>query len=117
MVEFFWSVLNSRHLLTQAAITGASLTAVIMYARRHHPKQPRRNVIDVDVMLLLLPAMLVGVMFGVIFRTACPRWFVFTLLIVIVLWGSVKTITKVCFTADDILCFYLSVNAHICFVL
>jgi uncharacterized membrane protein YfcA len=66
-----------------------------MYARRHHPKQPRRNVIDVDVMLLLLPAMLVGVMFGVIFRTACPRWFVFTLLIVIVLWGSVKTITKV----------------------
>lgn len=79
----------------QATIAGASITAVIMSWTRRHPKDATRHLIDVDVLLLLTPPMLVGVMFGIIFHTACPQWFVFVMMILLVSWATYKTATKV----------------------
>jgi uncharacterized membrane protein YfcA len=79
---------------SQAAIMGGSLAGLLMYAPRSHPFDKARSIFEVDVVLLLLPAMLCGTLYGILFNTASPYWFVFTLLIFIALWGVWKTIGK-----------------------
>jgi uncharacterized membrane protein YfcA len=81
----------------QGSIAGASITSLVMWMTRGHPRDPQLPIINADVLLLLLPAMLVGVMFGLTLQSVFPQWFLFLLMTIMTGWSSHKTITKVCF--------------------
>ncbi|KIZ04589.1 hypothetical protein MNEG_3365 [Monoraphidium neglectum] len=67
--------------LSQAAIAGGSLVTTLFNLGMRHPWDPGRPLVDLDLALVLTPAMLLGVSVGVLLNDLVPTWAVLLLLI------------------------------------
>jgi uncharacterized membrane protein YfcA len=84
----------------QGTLIGASLTAMATWMTRGHPRDPSRHIISADLLLLVLPAVLIGIMLGLTIHSVFPQWFLF-LLMTVVVWTSLyisvnKVFTFIC---------------------
>jgi uncharacterized membrane protein YfcA len=78
----------------QAAICGGSLAAIIMFSFEGHPLAPQRFLFDVHAMLVLIPAVLIGVLFGGLIQNSLPRYGLFSLLLILSVWAGYKLYSK-----------------------
>lgn len=79
--------------LSQAMITGGSLTAFLYNLRLQHPSLPR-PLIDYSACLLLEPTLLLGVSMGVVANVVLPAWLIVTLLGVLLTYMTQRTLSK-----------------------
>ena len=59
---------------SQSAIVGGSLGGIVMFASRSHPHSPERSIFNTEVMMVIVPPLMMGVMLGVIFSRSLPQW-------------------------------------------
>jgi len=67
--------------LSQAAIAGGSFVTMLFNLAMRHPWDPGRPLVDLDLALVLTPALLLGVSVGVLLNELLPTWGVLLLLV------------------------------------
>eukprot|EP00191_Tetraselmis_sp_GSL018_P020433 CAMPEP_0177578852 /NCGR_PEP_ID=MMETSP0419_2-20121207/595_1 /TAXON_ID=582737 /ORGANISM="Tetraselmis sp., Strain GSL018" /LENGTH=105 /DNA_ID=CAMNT_0019067375 /DNA_START=267 /DNA_END=581 /DNA_ORIENTATION=- len=60
--------------LSQVMVTAGALVGVLLNFNKRSPLEPHRPLIEVDFVLLLMPAMLLGISVGVLFNVALEVW-------------------------------------------
>ncbi|CAL8461561.1 g1092 [Coccomyxa elongata] len=80
--------------LSQVLVAAGSLSAVVYLLNKKNPCHPDRPLIDYEAAVLMLPALLLGVLLGVLGNRTLPAWLVTMLLLVILVLLTVKMYLK-----------------------
>jgi len=80
--------------LSHAGVMGNSLVMLFWNAPQRHPACVRRPLIDYELALLLLPAMLAGSNLGVVVGRVLPSTILVFLSLVVLLFATVKSVKK-----------------------
>eukprot|EP00887_Chlorella_sp_A99_P003711 scaffold7.g3711.t1 len=101
IVPLFYTVLHlpikDATALSQAAITGGALGAVLCSYGQRHPSDGRRPLIDYELALITTPTLLLGCTSGVLVNQLLPNWAVTLLLSPLLLaltWHTAATATR-----------------------
>lgn len=73
--------------LSQALVTGGSMSATVYQALRKHPER-NGPLIDWDVLLLAVPSLLIGTLFGVYFADVLPSYMSSAILCALLAYGA-----------------------------
>ena len=88
---------NAASPLSSATITGGGIANYYSYSRRLHPdfeKGVYKPLIDYDTALLIMPALLLGTLYGTILNKILPEWLFLALMFVLMIKYSVRTTRK-----------------------
>jgi len=88
---------NAASPLSSATITGGGFANYYSYSRRLHPdfeKGVYKPLIDYDTALLIMPALLLGTLYGTILNKILPEWLFLALMFVLMIKYSVRTTKK-----------------------
>ena len=67
--------------LSQSLMFGAGLMNLYIYSQQKHPLDDKRSIIDLVTILMFEPALLAGVVVGVILNAMSPTWLVVAFLV------------------------------------
>jgi len=82
--------------LSSAAIMGGSMIGYSMYCRRWHERFPviQQPLIDYETTALLLPALLMGTVFGTILDKLLPLWSIIVVMLILLFVTTARTALK-----------------------
>jgi uncharacterized membrane protein YfcA len=98
---FFWAPLFNALLgfsvkastaMSQPLVAGGSVGATLFSITMHHPKDRGKPLIDYDLATVLLPALMLGVSFGVFLNTTLPTLILASLLFVALILIAVRVL-------------------------
>ena len=80
--------------LSKATIFGNSIASLLINARKRHPNEMDRPLIDFESMMLMEPMTLAGTILGVNLNQVFPEWLITLLLVILLLATSIRTWKK-----------------------
>jgi len=80
--------------LSQCTIAAVSAASIVFNLPKRHPTNADQTLIAYDLLLVMTPALLVGVSLGVIFNVAFPTWLITTMLVSLLTFMSTRTAQK-----------------------
>eukprot|EP00873_Tetraselmis_striata_P026586 jgi/Tetstr1/446850/TSEL_034328.t1 len=80
--------------LSQVSVTAGAVIAVLLNLRKRNPMLRERMLIEVEFVLLLMPAMLLGISIGVLFNVALEVWLQKLLMVTLYIYLSYVTTRK-----------------------
>jgi uncharacterized membrane protein YfcA len=88
---------NSASPLSSATITGGGFANYYSYSTRLHPnfdKGVHKPLIDYDTALLIMPALLLGTLYGTLLNKILPEWLFLALMFILMIKYSIRTTNK-----------------------
>mmetsp|Transcript_26995 Transcript_26995/g.76077 ORF Transcript_26995/g.76077 Transcript_26995/m.76077 type:complete len:523 (-) Transcript_26995:604-2172(-) len=82
--------------MSQVMVTAGALVGVLLNLHKRNPVDPGRTLIQVDFVLLLLPAILLGISVGVLFNVALQVWLQKFLMVTLYIYLAIITLKKGC---------------------
>lgn len=86
--------LKDATVLSQCTIAAVSAASIVFNLPKRHPDDPQQTLIAYEMLLVLGPALLLGVGIGVILNVALPTWLITTMLISLLIYMSTRTMQK-----------------------
>lgn len=81
--------------LSQATTAATSLTSVLINIPRRHPDTPAtKTLINYEMCLSFIPALLLGISIGVVLNTVFPVWLITTTLVTLLGFLTVRTVHR-----------------------
>ncbi|GAQ90288.1 hypothetical protein KFL_006220070 [Klebsormidium nitens] len=80
--------------LSHTVVSASALASTLYGLRQTSPRDPNRPLLDVDLALTFIPALLLGVSFGVLFNVLIPEWLQTILLVLLLAFVIRNTARK-----------------------
>ena len=78
--------------LSQAVIASSGIGVALFSLTNSHPHFPSKPLVDFNLVLILTPALLLGISFGVLVNAVSPNWLVFAAILVVLSYMAQRTL-------------------------